>query len=126
MKYAFLFLASLGYSTLICAQTTTQATRQNLLKITLSNDSMSVLYRDKPVHTGSTIQALDSCLKRTIQSQDNLIIEIESPSDMDKEKIRALLAVLNRYKCPRLMTSSLVIQPSTLHPAVWQLDSVHP
>jgi hypothetical protein len=115
MKYVLLILAALSCSILASAQTNTQTHRVDFLKITVSNDSLHAIYNNKPV-PASSIQALDSCLRMTIESTDNLSIEVESPGGTDLEKIRSLGKILQRYKVPILMTSYDTIRPRAVHP----------
>jgi hypothetical protein len=102
MKYALLFLAGLSYFALTYAQNTPSAPKQDTLKISLSNDSMSVIYKNKPLSI-SNMHELDSCLKKIVQGPDHPTIQVESLSDTDQEKVRALLTVLNQCHCPVLM-----------------------
>ncbi len=104
MKYALLFLAGICYAALTYAQTSPPAPRLNELRVSLSNDSMSVIYNNKPLFI-STLHELDSCLKKICQGSDHPTIGVESPGGTDQEKIRALVAILNQCHCPILMKS---------------------
>jgi hypothetical protein len=104
MKYVLLFLAGLSYSALTYAQDTPPALKLSALKISLSNDRMSVIYNNKLLSI-STLHELDSCLKKICHSWDHpTTINVESPGGTDQEKIRALTAVLNQCHCPLSMS----------------------
>jgi ABC-type Zn uptake system ZnuABC Zn-binding protein ZnuA len=107
MKYALLLFAGLCFSILTYAQTSDTARKNNDLKIIVSNTGLSVLYRNTDVIV-SSIQALDSCLKKIIQDSAHLNIFVESNSKTDPERVRASVNLLEHYKRPMAVRSVFV------------------
>ena len=97
MKYALLFCAGLFCSVLIHAQSVDSNNGVTKLKVLLSRDSMSVVYKDQPMRI-SDIKALDSFMKK-IPDLPHLHVEFDS-YDSDREKSRSIAVVLDQCHCP--------------------------
>jgi len=108
MKYALFLFAGLCFSIPIYAQASDNARKNNDLKIIVSNTGLSVLYRNTNVIV-SSIQALDSCLKKIIQDSVPLNILVESNSKTDPEQVRASVNLLEHYKRPVAIRSVFVL-----------------
>lgn len=96
MKYALLFLTGMCLSVLTDAQNIKVNSAPDKLKVTLSENNISVSYKNQPTSIGS-VQALDSLMKK-ISGQDHLIVEFES-INAEPEKVKSINAVLKQCKC---------------------------
>jgi hypothetical protein len=101
MKYALLFCAGLCFSVFSYAQNVkvnlNENTDGNKLKVTLLKDSLFVTDKDQLVPVAN-IRALDSLIKK-LPDLKNMAIHFET-ENAEPEKIRAIMAVLNKCQCP--------------------------
>ncbi|MEO5563527.1 MAG: hypothetical protein ABIR18_08830 [Chitinophagaceae bacterium] len=96
MKYVLLICASLGFSLFSYAQSIKVKPISDTLKVNMTKDSMSVVYKNQRVPV-SDIKALDSLMK-SIPHLKNLEVELDC-MNVDTEKSRAVKAVLDQCQC---------------------------
>ena len=104
MKFLILFCAGLLLTVFAHAQTprfdynnnTSNLTPPDKLKVTLSKDSMFIVYKNQEIPAPS-IQALDSLLKK-IPVGEHLTVEFES-INAEPENNRSINAVLKQCRC---------------------------
>jgi hypothetical protein len=99
MKSAFLLLACLGFAVLTYSQINASAAGQNRISITVSNNSLSIVFKNKEIPVPNN-QVLDSCLQKIIPGLDHPTILLDAPNDMDQEKLRAIGVILEKFHCP--------------------------
>src|SRR5580704_4514422 len=97
MKHALLFCTSLAISILSFAQTTSGD--QDHIKITAANDSLNVWFKNQ-LFKLRNIQDLDSCLKKNLPGMKFLEVELETYTDLTAINHRAIIALLDQYRCP--------------------------
>ena len=103
MKFTLLLCASLFCYAFSYGQDANLTPNKNLLKVSLLKDSMVVTYNSQPVIV-TTIQALDSLMKKIPDPEHQLKVEFES-QQAEREKIRAIDVVLKQCKCPTMRKS---------------------
>ena len=111
MKYLILFCAGIFITVFAHAQTprfdytnkTSNLTPPDKLKVTLSKDSMFIVYKNQEIPAPS-IQVLDSLLKK-IPVGEHLTVEFES-INAEAEKKRSISTVLKQCHC-RIMGHSI-------------------
>jgi hypothetical protein len=104
MKFLILFCAGLLLTVFAHAQTprfnynnnTSNLTPPDKLKVTLSKDSMFIIYKNQEIPAAS-IQALDSLLKK-VPIGEKLTVEFES-INAEPEKKRSVNEVLKQCHC---------------------------
>jgi hypothetical protein len=104
MKYLILFCAGFFLTVFAYAQTprfdhtnkTSNLTPPDKLKVTLSKDSMFIVYKNQEIPVAS-IQVLDSLLKKA-PIGEKLTVEFES-INAEPEKNRSINAVLKQCRC---------------------------
>ena len=104
MKYLILFCAGIFITVFAHAQTprfdytnkTSNLTPPDKLKVTLSKDSMFIVYKNQEIPAAS-MQVLDSLLKK-IPVGEHLTVEFES-INAEPEKKRSVNAVLKQCGC---------------------------
>lgn len=104
MKYLVLFCAGLCLSALAHAQTprfdhnnkTSNLNPPDKLKVTLSKDSLFIIYKNQEIPAAS-IQVLDSLLKK-VPIGEKLTVEFES-INAEPEKNRSINEVLKQCHC---------------------------
>jgi hypothetical protein len=99
MKYAFLLFACVGSVILAHAQTSTSAETENRIIITVSNNSLSIFCKSKDVTVYNNAE-LDSCLQKIIPGLHHPSILLDAPNDMDRERLRTIGVVLEKFHCP--------------------------
>jgi len=125
MKFILFLLVALTCSTLTYAQAYDNTPARDTLRIRESNDSFAITYKGKSFAVNSVL-ALDSCLTKNIPGSALLIIMIESTSDADQEKNRAVANVANivsRYKCPVISKRTFSVQKNIATPAIRKYDN---
>jgi hypothetical protein len=104
MKFLILFCAGLLLTVFAHAQTprfdynnnTSNLTPPDKLKVTLSKDSMFIIYKNQEIPAAS-IQALDSLLKK-VPIGEKLTVEFVS-INAEQEKNRSINTVLKQCRC---------------------------
>jgi hypothetical protein len=127
MKHALLCFASLTFSLFAFAQAGSQPSafdNQEHIKIMAAKDTLHVKFKDKSF-TLSNIRDLDSCLKKNIPEMTLPVIDLETFADMSPEYHRAIIILLDKYRCP--VVSEKIVSSGGGKPKVElrMIDSLH-
>jgi hypothetical protein len=105
MKHALFFFAGLTLSLFASAQVSSGSAQassfdgQDHIKITAAKDTLHINFKDKSF-TLNNIRDLDSCLKKNIPEMTLPVIDLETFADMTPEYHRAIIIILDKYRCP--------------------------
>jgi hypothetical protein len=99
LLFAFLLFACLASIILAHAQTSSPAAAENRITITVSNNSLFVSCKGKDITVHSNPE-LDSCLQKIIPGLNHPSILLDAPGDIDRERLRTIGVVLERFHCP--------------------------
>jgi hypothetical protein len=97
MKFVLLLFAGLS----ICALSFAQSGGRDdaALKIKVMPDNVLVTYRSRTTTIGS-MALLDSWLKGIVPAIKDQVIDVESTSEIDKDRLCAIQKLLAPYHCP--------------------------
>jgi len=98
MKHAFLVLACLPLSVFAFGQSNPFGNEDHI-KITAVKDTLRISWKSKSFIL-SSIQDLDSCLKRNIPELTRPVADLETFSDMTAEDHRSIIIVMDKYRLP--------------------------
>jgi hypothetical protein len=123
MKHALVFFTCLALSLCAFAQASS-FDNQDHIKITAAKDTLHINFKDKSF-TLSNIRDLDSCLKKNIPEMILPVIDLETFADMTPEYHRAIIIILDKYRCP--VVSEKVVSSGSGKPKVRfrMIDNTH-
>ena len=117
MKNVILFFAGLAISIFSFAQTTSDD--QDHIKITAANDSLTVRLKNQ-LFKLPNIQDLDSCLKKNLPGMKLPVVEVETYTDLTAINHRAIIVIMDKYRCPVVSERTISDGKPKIARAVWR------
>jgi hypothetical protein len=123
MKHTLLFFAGLTLSLFASAQAGS-FDNQDHIKIRAAKDTLHINFKDKSF-TLNNIHDLDSCLKKNIPEMTLPVIDLETFADMTPEYHRAIIVLLDKYRCPVVSERIVSSGAGKLKTQVRMMDNNH-